>query len=472
MRTLTLILLTVFTANLAYSQDLQVLSLQDCINYGIKNNPDIQKLQYDLLNAEESENQVLGLYEPGVNLSINRMLYQSFIPGAYSEQDNYNLGVNKLFIQSGGYLGLDINNKREPSIFTQFGVPDTPYQSSVTLSYSQPLWKNFLGKNNRKSLKMIQLQKSIAEYSLELQKNILKNSITKAYLDLSYAKRNLAIQEDSLKRAKDFHQSNLKKFRDGLLEEVDIIASEASITIREANLLLAKDSIENAKDNLINIIFLPRDKAYSFNLELSTGLSHNNVIEKDVISIALDNRSELKISKTSTEIISADRTIKDNEKLPDLSLTTQCGLSGAGDSWNSDFNEITDMDNKTWYVGIDMKFSPFMKSSKSAYMKSKYSYDKASVEHDALKSNIVNQCRSIVRYLNTMAKYIEASGKALKLQEKKLYLEGIKFNQGRSNSQFILNYQDDLSRAETDYLKALTDYHKALADLKLVRGEF
>lgn len=451
------------------------LSLDKCISVGIANNPDLQKLRYDVLIAEQDYKHTLGIYEPSVKVDANSMLMESFIAGVYSEQDALDISISKPLLFTGGFLGLELKNKRAPSsldmILQSYGVQDTPYQSTLNLSYSQPLLKNMLGVNSRNMVAMVEYKKQISELSLELQKIVLRNKIVKAYWDLSFAAKNLEIQEQTLIRAKKFLKSNKRKFRDGLLEEVDIIATEASITVREAMILQAKDAIENAKDNLLAIINVPVEEECDFDIDYTIKYEENGTVDsKNIVKKALIQRNELKIYETTLKISEINKKIKSNERLPDLNLVAQGGLSGYGNDWQEDFDDLNSLDNKTWYVGLQMELFPFRKKSQSQYEKSDMEFEKSGVDRKWMVTQIKNQCRATVRYVNTMSKYVKANEKAMQLQRKKLELEEKKFNQGRSNSQFILSYQDDLSRAESDYFKAWADYNKALADLDLVIG--
>ena len=52
------------------------------------------------------------------------------------------------------------------------------------------------------------------------------------------------------------------------------------------------------------------------------------------------------------------------------------------------------------------------------------------------------------------------------LQKKKLNGEEKKYGFGRSSSDVIIRFQDDVVNAKTGLILALTDYEKALVDLK------
>lgn len=449
------------------------LSLDECIELGFKNNFGIKKSNYAALSSQEVTEQIKAQYEPTLNASIGKTDIKTSgsnpLYGTNTKKDTVIIGLNKKFSYTGGSLGLDWTNEKtgSDSIFQSF---NPSYDSDVTLSYNQPLIKNFAGSNDKKSVHMSEIGRNTADMALALQKNILANNIEKTFFSLDFAKENLKTQKTFLQRAKKLLTINKEKLKDGLIEEVDIIATEAAVTVREASILLAENSVKDAEDNLKNIIGLPVSNNCSFTMELPEELKHSELFEEEIIQKALDQRPDLKIIQNSIEISSFDTTVKRNERLPSVNLSTRYGLGNSGESWGDNYSAITSRDNPTWYVGLNLNIFPFRKLNNSILKQSEYEYNKYIDEQEDKKLSIITECRGITRRINTQALYVKAVFKALKLQEKKLQLEEVKFNQGRSAIQWILNYQDDLNRAEIDYHKALTDYFIAKADLKLVMG--
>ncbi len=455
------------------AEDMGVLTLKDCIELGMKNNFQIKKSNYDLFSAREGTMQVKSQYEPQINSQLGRTEVKNQGMEAMNvekiEKDMLSIGLNKKFYSSGGLLSLTWENGRSDNSYTSgnsSGLANPVYESDMTLAYSQPLVSNFAGNNDRKYIKISKLGEGIAELSLRAQKNLLLNKIENAYFDLNFSRRNLKTQKIFLERSKKLFSINKKKLKDGLLEEVDIIATEASVTLREAAILLAKDSVKNAKDNLKNVIALPQENDYSFAAEDFAGFKHQELSEDKVIKTALLERPDLKIIENNIKMNLLTTKIKRNEKLPSLALDGQYGVSGYGEDWGDDYNSL----EPSWYVGLNLVFFPFNKQSNSLINQSEYAYKKNVTELSEQKFAIITDCRSICRRINTQALYVQAVYKSLKLQKKKLKLEEVKFNQGRSSIQWILTFQDDLNRSEIEYYQALTDYYKAKADLKLITG--
>lgn len=467
-----LLLLFVLTSPVWVEEHL-TLSLEECIELGFKNNFGIKKSNYAILSSQEVTEQIKSQYEPSLNATISQTNIEDSNPysfyGTKTKKDTVNIGLDKKFYYTGGILSLDWSSEKtdSDSIFQSI---NPSYDSDITLSYTQPLIKNFAGSNDKKSVHISKIGKNIAELALALQKNVMANNIEKAFLSLNFTKENLVTQKVFLRRAKKLLNINKEKLKDGLLEEVDIIAMEAAVTVREASILLAENSVKDAVDNLKRIIGLPSGKNCFFTMELPEKFEHRELLEKEIIQKALVQRPDLKIIENRIETSLFDNEIKRNERLPSLDLTTQYGLGNYGESWGDNYSAIASRDNPTWYVGLNFNIFPFRKLNNSILKQSEYEYKKNIDEREDKKLSIITECKVITRRINTQALYVKAVLKALKLQGKKLQLEEIKFNQGRSSIQWLLNYQDDLNRAEIDSLKAMTDYYKASADVKLVMG--
>lgn len=464
----------------AKAVDELVLNMDQCIEIAMKNNFGLKKAEYDYLFSKEVTKQVRSQYDSVISASGGRMdLESSGINPLYGEKtitDNFSLGLSKNLQNTGGTLSLMWKNTRTDSdsvFISLLGYPNPTFDSDITLSYSQPLLKNFKGNIDKSTIEISHLSENISSMSLKLQINILVNRIEKAFLSLNFARENLRAQKKSLERSKKLLALNKEKLEDGLVEEVDIIATEAAITMREVSILAAGDSVLSAGDNLRKIAGLKADRKCRFISEAHLKFRHEDedVEEEGVIKMALSRNPALKIIEKQLAINSLECKIKENEKFPSLDFVTSYGLGNTGTSWGNNKDALTSMDNPAWYVGFNLNYFPKNSLAKSMLRQREYTREKSKADLEDKKSEIITESRIIVRRINTSARYAEAARKSLNLQKKKLQLEEIKFSQGRSSIQWILKYQDDLSEAEIGYTRALTDYYMGRADMRLITGE-
>lgn len=464
----------------AKAVDELVLNMEQCIEIAIKNNFGLKKAEYDYLFSKEVTKQVRSQYDSVISVSGGRTdLESSGINPLYGEKtitDNFRLGLSKNLQNTGGTLSLTWKNTRTDSdsvFISQLGYPNPTFDSDITLSYSQPLLKNFKGNNDKSTIEISHLSENISSMSLKLQINILVNRIENAFLSLNFARENLKTQKKSLERSKKLLTLNKEKLEDGLVEEVDIIATEAAITMREVSILTAGDFVLSTEDNLRKIAGLKADARLKcrFISKAHSEFKPEDTAEEEVVKTALSRNLALRIIEKQLAINSLECKIKENEKFPSLDFVTSYGMGNTGVSWSDNNDALASMDNPAWYVGFNLNYFPKNSLAKSMLRQKEYTREKSSVDLEDKKSEIITECRIIARRINTSTLYAEAAWKSLNLQKKKLQLEEIKFSQGRSSIQWILKYQDDLSEAEIGYTRALTDYYMGRADMRLITGE-
>lgn len=451
-----------------------VLSLKECLKIGIANNFSIQKSGFDVMISRESVVQFKSQYETGLNISAgiadSKNSGANLIFGSESRISSLNIAVAKKLYKTGGDLGLNWKNERTDSDSIFFTI-NPSYESDIELSYRQPILKNSIGKNDKKSFEIFNINEKISNNIYILGKNNLINSIEKSYLNLNFAKKNLQTQKQSLERSKELFTINKMKLKDGLLEEVDVIATEAAIMIREALILQSDDRVKDAAENLKMLIGMPDNQQCTFKYEFPEEYEHLKINENDTSRLALSQRTDLKIILEQAKIDLLRLEINRNERLPDLDVITQFSVTNTADGFGDNYKSIFRTENPTWYLGLNLEIFPLNRYYKTAYNINEYKLLKTKAEFEGKKLSIVKESRSAARHINTQAKFVEATRKAMELQKRKLGLEEIKFNQGRSAIHIILTYQDDLSNAEIEYYAALTDYYKARADLVLITGE-
>ena len=85
----------------AVCEETQTLTLQDCIELGIKNNLQIKKSNYDALSAKEATRQIKSQYEPMVSIEAGKTdirtssLNHIFV--TMTKKETLNIGLNKKF---------------------------------------------------------------------------------------------------------------------------------------------------------------------------------------------------------------------------------------------------------------------------------------------------------------------------------------------------------------------------------------
>ncbi len=455
----------------------KALSIEDCVRIGIESNFGIKSAKYDVSGAGEITARINAQYEPVLGAGLSKLNIKNTganaVYGELIKKDSLTMSASKKLSSTGGNLSVSWENERDDSASafkTLASAPNPTYNTDLSFAYSQPLLKNFAGKNDRAAIEAAYEGEKMSAFALEISINVLAANIEKAFLELGFQKQNLQMQKKFLRHDRELLEVNKRKYSDGLIEEADLIATESAVALKEMAVLLSEDRLMNARDALRDIMGLGKNDNYVFDtVRASAGIEKpgEEIKEDEVMEKAFAHRPDIKAAELKIKIDKLNKKIRKNETLPGLDFNTRYGLAGSAGNWSDDYGSF----EPNWYVGLSLKYFPaneltgsLLKSSDLVLLKDKSGLDE-------LKSRVMKDCREITRRINTRVKYLNSAKRILELQKKKLELEEIKFQQGRSSLQWTLTFRDDLVRAEIDYMRAVTDYGKAKADLKLVTGE-
>ena len=89
---------------------------------------------------------------------------------------------------------------------------------------------------------------------------------------------------------------------------------------------------------------------------------------------------------------------------------------------------------------------------------------------DSQELDAVIQVRNSARSVLNTVERVKASRTNVRLQRERLAAENKRYDNGMTTTFNLLQFQDDLTKAESQEHLALVDYNKALADLEASKG--
>jgi len=312
-----------------YSQNIQQLTLNECISIAqqkspsakiAQNNKKNKKLYYDAFNA--------GLL-PQINLSgdipgLSRTISQIRQPdGTYQfkpiSQLNSSGGllVNQTFAATGTQIslfsGLTKFDQLENNEFSQWGA--TPFQIAIT----QPIFQfNSLYWDNE--IEELKFNKSNSEYVEEME-NIAKEA-TQKFFDIYIAQMNVKNAEFNVATNDTLFTLSKGRFNVGKIAENDLLQSELA-------LLNANNELENARLEYNKSIeelklFLALDNSSKFDINPPLNFSKIDIPIETAVSEAVKNRPtlvDLNIKK-----LEAERNLNSVERKYGFNATISAGF--------------------------------------------------------------------------------------------------------------------------------------------------
>jgi len=258
-------------------------TLQECVDYAIKNNISVQSSVLDLQTAGIAKKDAIGNFLPNFNASASH---------------SWNVGLNQNIT-----TGLLENQT------TQF--------TSAGLNVSVDLFK---GLQNQNQLRRSNLSIIASQYQLlKMQEDIALN-VANAYLQILFNKENVKVQKQQL----TFNESQLQRTTElvnaGQVPQGDLLDIKASVASDKQRLIAAENALLISKLSLAQLLRIEDFQSFDISEEqldvfdsVIMNESPNAVIEK-----ATETRTELKIAESNLEIAKKDISIARGAYLPSI----------------------------------------------------------------------------------------------------------------------------------------------------------
>ncbi len=478
MRNKLLFIFFIFIPSFFYGS--QILSLRDSIYMALNNNTDIKNAFKSYEQNKLDQLKTLSMYIPNIGLnyttsSINEPNVSQTFSSYPIDNNSFNPYIS-FMLPGGGHIKAEYKSdysKSNPKIMPGFTASPESYTRKFMISFSQPLLQNLLLiPYDINILRMAKYSKNIAKLAvLQAADNIAYTSAV-TYINIFINKLNLKVMESSLKRAELLLKKNKKKKKLGLVENTDILNSSASLKKRYSDLMLTKNQIRELKDNLKLLINTEHFFVISTNIKIK---NQTNTLQIDVqkeVETAYKNRIDLKILEQQ-KYIQKLRILNSKSKLfPQLNLIGSYSYYGNAANEEDSSGALYNGDNKSWTIGINLSYPIYPKSPISELKKVKLELDKLDNSIKKKKLEIANQIRFRVNSIRVNQNRIKLLEERIILQKQKLKEEEQKYKIGRSSTQIILMYQDDIESAETEYLRVKLNYYISLLALEYNKGTF
>jgi len=491
------------------------LSLMDCIREAFKNNKDIRVDSYRPLLSD-------------TDIAFQKAQFDANLTATafYQDQESPTLGVDRKVkspqantvigttpsnftraevtyadpLTTGGRWQADVRFDRNVQPFFSFGPTVSPlefpstYRTTMTLSFSQPLLRNFGRKVSETQIVLTSLNNQIDQESFRKRVQDTLLAVEDAYWTLVYTHQNLQVQKEALELAQELLKLNQIKVQVGTLPPIDITQAEAGVASKEESVIIAEADIENAQDVLRRVIgFDPQSQAWKTSIlpvEDFT-LPRREVDYDQSVKTAVDNRPDLAAERL--RIKSADTALaRDKNQLKySLNLDASYSLVGlAGDrgvllpngtfpfrvppdnaqGFGNTTQYITGAEFPTYFVQLTLGIPIGNHAAEATYSRQRLSREQEGISYSSLEQAAIVEVGLAVRRVQTDSKRIEAAEKNRILQEKKVEAEQKKFENGMSTSFQVLTFQNDLADARSREIQAKTSYRVSLANLDNVIG--
>ncbi|WP_419780175.1 TolC family protein [Maridesulfovibrio sp.] len=405
------------------------LTLEECVELGLKQNPTIIAARKSLLAAESDVKRQRGAFGAPVTTTY-------------------------------GYT----HNGDQP----RSGNTPADYQDkwAFTVNVSQPLFKGFELLSKYQKTK---LQRASTEASLYNAELTLISNIQTSFLTLLQGRMEVKSKQDSVARLQSQLDVIQAFYQVGLRPRVDVLQAEVELANAEQDLLIAKNSVDSKVARLNTLLNLPIEKKVNYSGELTYLPFSMNLDE--CIAKADKGRPDLEIARKSVEIAEEDVTIAESGFYPDITADFNYGSSGGDPSVSKNKYNYQDRPDY-WNVGANLNWQVF--SWGQTYYDAKRAEDsvkKIKSEYDNTKLEASYEIKDQLLSLKAAADRIGVGRKSVEAGREGYRMAMARYQAQVSTNNEVLNAQSRLSDSEAQLIQALSDYQVALARLYVAMGD-
>ena len=453
-------------------------------------NPQIQ----DLANA-----QTRGVYRPTLTSSFgdnfNRSQPTSQLSGGTSlatgiETGNYSwsAGLTQALQFSGGTASATWANTRSTTTSNNSTLNPT-FSSSVQLSVTQPLIKNFKIDNNRQTLATGLIALENANTTVRaLVINTVANT-KNAYWDFVYAVQAVDSARMSLDLAQKLVEDNKVRVEIGTLAPLDVVTAQAEAASRQqtlvstianrrtAEMALKRLIVSGTADPIWGATLNPTDRPptdFGEKVDLEAALRY-----------ALEKRTDLVVARKNLESSNISLKYLHNQILPQVDLTASYAGYGTGGTYllrdqslggavigtipggyTDALSVMRRFSYPRWSVGVNLTYPIGMSAADASLARAQVQYQQSVQQLKSLELSVATDLTTQALTVQSSLEAVQAATAARELSKQSLDAEQSKFEVGMSTNYNVVLAQRDFIVAQDSELRAILNYRKALVDFQ------
>ena len=335
-----------------------------------------------------------------------------------------------------------------------------------TLSVSQNIGQNLLGKSDRENLEALNMRMSAANQSFSSQRDGLVRGFYFEVINAELRKSLVELEREALKRSKKTAQLVKRKVRDGLREKVDLLQAESNVLSSLNQLRRSESALKDALKIVSSSVQRNVSESEITSLNQATKLTYITM-NPELVREGLIDSYEKNLKAAKLEESSASRRTG-----LDLNIVATYTTSYIGDS-----DEIISKGNLTGdkydlKTGIQLTIPLGESSSESSAAKTRVArmVEEAKLKGIEIEKNeelkfIINEYKTQGKILDSLKEQVNLSEKSLK-EYQKLY------RNGRVEIDVVISAEQALIGSQKSYLMEMIKKSHLEASYYVNRGEF
>lgn len=334
------------------------------------------------------------------------------------------------------------------------------------IELTQSLWRNFLG-SEVKALESAQsAQVEASRFSDLFQYKQLMVQAQNAFWRLFFNQKGLKVQSESLDRARKLREWNAKRVRDNLADESDLLQAESNLQSREIEY---QDTLTEVTTSLREFNSL-RESNQEEDLLADSTNSPNLDFNSLSIPVKSGIREDVAAALAGQKSANANAVLGIEKNKPNFELYASYSINGRDTRYSDAYDQAMGTTRPFSIYGIRFT-TPLDFGSMSDYKKA-YVQESSAAEMNYRRKlyEVEREWEILSERFKLFKNRLKLSQRLVEIQEKKLSTEKRRFNQGRTTTFQVLQFEQDFANAQLLMLKNQRELLAVYNQLKLFAG--
>lgn len=475
------------------------LTLDDAVKFALDRNLDIavQRLNPELQDIAVATARTF--YQPTVtstlsqneisNAPTSQLQLSQGGSGVNTQTLTYNGGITKNIPWGGGALTATLNNSRQRTNSNN-AFYNPAFNSIWTVSYLQPLLRDFKIDSQRRTLLVSKINRDISDVQLRASITNLVSNVRNAYWDYVYTTQAVEVARQSFDLATKLVQDNQTRVEIGTMAPIDVVQAQAEQATRRQALVTAENNRRTAELGLKRLIVSgTEDPNWTATLDPvdRPDFVPTTIDVEAAIRRALAERTDVEIARKNLETNKLTLDFLHDQTLPLIDLQVNYGVQGVGGPFlrrsntgvlGSSITEtvpgglsdalrtLFEHEYPRWTAQINVSYPLGLSSQETNLARAKVQLNQVQSQLKQIELTIATDVTNASIQVRNATEAVQAAQAARELSDKRLEAEQSKFEVGMSTNYFVVQAQRDLNDARNSELRAILNYRKALVELE------
>lgn len=285
--------------------------------------------------------------------------------------------------------------------------------------------------------------------------NEMKETATTGYFNMLNATNMKALRQESVDRLQAHLDNVIAQYNVGIVARADVLRSEVELANAQQNYITASNQYDVAEATLNNIIGTPLNTTLKLKDSLQYVPYDNDMAY--CLAYSEQHRPELKQAEYAIDSAEAALVVARSGHMPKV-------YANASSDWPGD-------DDENWSVGVTASMNVFDSGvTWSRIHAAQENLAKAKESQRQIKDNVELEVRTDYLSMREAEKRITTAQVAVASAEEDYHIAVVRYQAGVGTNIDVMDAQEALTQAKTNYYQALYNYNTSKAALNTSMG--